>query len=144
MTQTQDTGSVASGEAREQVRQFFAGTSTLTRSEIESLWREERRSGVRWLSTEPEFLCAVAEGSWGSECDAVAREIRKTARAQAAKLAPWPRRRAVASAMEHAALAVFSTYEPTHPLGPTLPDRLLHPWQRAAAGVVPAPRTSSE
>lgn len=89
VARTQDAERVALDEARAHVRHFFAVTATMTPAEVELLWRAERRSGVHWLSTHPDFPQAVADRSWGAVHMEVAREITASVRAQAARLARW-------------------------------------------------------
>ncbi len=81
-------------------------------------------------TTDPDFLHAVSEGAWSRAHHDAARDIRTEARARAAALVPWPRRRAVADALEGAALVVLSEADPRRPLSDRLCTQLAGPWER--------------
>jgi hypothetical protein len=124
------------------VRAFFDSASSLTREEATALSREFRRLRQRNLHTDQDFLAAVTQGSWGAAHDAAARQIRAQARARAAVLVPWPRRTALAGALEAAALAVLSQADDRHPLPEALCARLTAPYQHVRMDLLPEPRTS--
>lgn len=124
------------------VRKFFAGTETMTHAEAVILSREFRRSGRRPnLHTDADFLTAVTRGSWGPGHSGAARQIRSQSRAQAAVLVSWPRRAALAGALEAAALAVLSEADERRPLPENLCARLTAPYQRTLGGLVPQQRS---
>jgi len=123
--------SAPSDAAMASVRAFFDNASALTRAEATALSREYRRPRQRNLHTDQDFLSAVTQGAWGPAHDGAARQIRAQARARAAVLVSWPRRAALARALEAAALAVLSQADAGHPLPDALCARLTAPYQRA-------------
>lgn len=133
--------SAPSEAALASVRDFFAGTAAMSRAEAVALSREFRRAGGRPnLHTDHDFLVAVTRGSWGAGHNGAARQIRAQARAQAAALVSWPRRAALAGALEAAALAVLSGADTRQPLPPTLCARLTAPYERTIGALVPQQR----
>lgn len=127
---------------RAEVDEFFVAAGRLGPREVTALRRERRRNGGSRLTTHQDFLRAVADGTWGSPHSAAARQIRARARAQAAGLAPWPRRASLARVLEDAALAVLSEADPQRPLSDELCGRLREPWQRVIGDSIPAQRRS--
>lgn len=126
------------------VREFFVGAASLSRAEAVHLSREFRRSGARpHLRTDHDFLTAVSRGSWGPGHDGAARYIRAQARVHAAALVAWPRRAALAGALEAAALAVLSEADARRPLPAGLCARLAAPYERSLSALVPQQRTSA-
>jgi predicted phage gp36 major capsid-like protein len=124
------------------VRAFFDSASALTREEATALSREYRRRRQGNLHTDQDFLAAVTQGSWGPAHDGAARQIRAQARARAAVLVPWPRRGALAGALEAAALAVLSQADEGHPLPDALCARLTAPCQKVRVDLLARPRES--
>lgn len=130
-----------SAAAMASVRRFFAETAAMSREEAVSLSRDFRRSGGRAnLHTDHDFLAAVRQGSWGPGHAQAARYIRAHARAQAAALVSWPRRGALAGALEAAALVVLSQADAGRPLPESLCARLTAPYQRSVGARLPAQR----
>jgi hypothetical protein len=124
------------------VRAFFDSTASMSRAEATALSRQYRRSRRQNLHTDRDFLAAVTQGSWGPAHDGAARQIRAQARARAAVLVSWPRRAALASALEAAALAVLSDADASHPLPDALCARLTAPYQRVRIDLLPQQRAS--
>jgi hypothetical protein len=124
------------------VRAFFDSTNQLTREQATALSRQYRRTRPQNLHTDQDFLAAVTQGSWGPAHDGAARQIRAQARARAAVLVPWPRRAALAAALEAAALAVLSQADADHPLPEALCARLTAPYEQVREGLVSPPRAS--
>lgn len=128
-----------SDAAMASVRAFFDSTAAMTRAEATAVSRQYRRTRRCQLHTDQDFLAAVTQGSWGPGHDSAARQIRSQARARAAVLVPWPRRAALAGALEAAALAVLSQADGGHPLPEALCARLTAPYQRVRVDGVPQP-----
>ncbi|MCY7364220.1 MAG: hypothetical protein LH469_02715 [Frankiaceae bacterium] len=122
--------------ALQRVREFFAAAEDLTPDQLVALSREQRRTKSR-LSTDPDFLQAVCAGSWSPVHADAARLIRAEARSRAAALVAWPRRAALATALEETALVVLNEADPNHPLQETLCARLRGPWDRAVGRLLP-------
>ncbi len=118
--------------ARQLVHDFFDQVPRLSSDDVAVLRREHRKAGGRLArTTDPDFLHAVSAGVWSRAHHDAARDIRAEARARAATLVPWPRRGAVADALEDAALVVLSEADPQRPLSDRLCARLAGPWERA-------------
>lgn len=117
---------------------FFTSAAAVSPTQVRALRRCGRvaRGQVR-LQLDPGFLDAVARGAWSPAHDALGRDLRQRAREVARHLVAFRGRRAVATALENAALAVLSDADPAHPLPAPLRARLVLPWI-TATGLQPS------
>lgn len=118
---------------------FFHEADQLTPVQVAALIvaARGRTLGHLDLETEPAFLLAVSGGEWTHHHSVMARRIHLASRASAHRLTSWRHRRAVAGALENAALVVLATHGPSS-LPPDLLDRMGGAW-RSVTGSPPEP-----
>jgi hypothetical protein len=126
-------------QAEHALRAFLASVDGLAVSAVVEALKSERRRPLtlRELNVHPDFLLAVANGSWPASRAVLARRASRAAKRLSHELVPRRDRKSFADALEAAALAVLMRAGAK----PVVPEELLRrmesPWSRAvsAAGV---------
>lgn len=121
---------------RERLTAFFLALGALDAAQVDALQRSPGRLSRRALELDPDFLDAVASGRWTAQHDDLAHQVHEDARTAAGGLTGLLHRRALAAAIEDAALVVLSdcvlsegSRAPV--LCPGLRSRLAAPWLHA-------------
>jgi hypothetical protein len=110
---------------------FFRRARGLTHPEVAALRAGGRRLAPTRLdlTLHPDFLSAVSRGAWTRDHERCATAARLLARDTARRLTRWGSRRAVARALEHAALAAVCRAGEDNPLSLDLVSRLDEAWR---------------